>query len=323
MNPVKNNAILSEDPAMKHILQVIENVAPSKASVLITGESGTGKELLARYLHAKSPRAEKKLVAINCAAVPEGLIESELFGHERGSFTGAIQTKVGKFELAHKGTLFLDEIGELPLLLQSKILRALQENEIERVGGKETISVDVRVVAATNRDIKSLVRQGLFREDLYYRINVIPVHIPSLRNRLRDLNLLSTHFVESACVMNGLPIKKLSSASIEKIMQWGWPGNVRELSNVMERAVLLCASSEITPDFLDINSENFDFQNLPFTPGMSIEAAEKYLILKTLEFTHENRTHAAKILGISIRTLRNKLHQYRESKEGGHNEQPV
>ncbi len=308
----KSNAILTVDPTMKRVLQIIENVAQSKASVMITGESGTGKELLARYLHAKSPRSDKKMIAINCAAVPEGLIESELFGHERGAFTGAIQTKIGKFEQAHKGTLFLDEIGELPLALQSKILRAVQENEIERVGGEEVIDVDVRIVCATNRDLKGLVKAGQFREDLFYRLNVIPVHIPSLRNRVGDLKVLATHFVESACIMNGTPIKTLTDESMDKIMQWGWPGNIRELSNVMERAVLLCPESQITPHHLDITIDPQMVQSLPFTPGVSLHEVEKYLILKTLEFTQENRTHAAKILGISIRTLRNKLNEYRK-----------
>lgn len=307
----KSNAIITSDPVLKKVLQILDNVAPSKASVLITGESGTGKELLARYLHAKSPRAERKLIAINCAAVPEGLMESELFGHERGSFTGAIQTKPGKFELANKSTILLDEIGEMPLLLQTKLLRALQENEIERVGGKTTLPIDVRIVAATNKDLKQMVKKGTFREDLFYRLNVIPVHIPPLRNRTTDLKMLTYHFVESACVINGVPIKKISDDALIKIMTWGWPGNVRELQNVIERAVLLCPSNEIAESHLEINSDSFDINSLPFTPGMTLEEVEKFLILKTLAFTDENRTHAAKILGISIRTLRNKLNEYR------------
>ncbi len=320
---MKSNAIITLDATMKKILQILDNVAPSKAAVLITGESGTGKELLARYLHAKSPRAERKMIAVNCAAVPEGLMESELFGHEKGAFTGAIQSKPGKFELANKSTLLLDEIGEMPLLLQTKLLRALQENEIERVGGKSTLPVDVRIVAATNKDLKQLVKKGMFREDLFYRLNVIPVHIPPLRNRVSDLKMLTHHFVESACILNGMSIKKISGDALEKIMKWGWPGNVRELQNIIERAVLLCASDEIDENHLEINSEGFDIKSLPFTPGMTLDEVEKFLILKTLEFTEENRTHAAKILGISIRTLRNKLNEYSHKNKEQDYEQSV
>jgi two-component system response regulator FlrC len=296
---------------MRKILKIAENIAHSKASVLITGESGTGKELLARYIHAKCPRAGKRFVAINCAAVPEGLLESELFGHEKGSFTGAHQTKIGKFETAHQGTLLLDEMGELPLLLQSKLLRALQENEIERVGGRDPIKVDVRIIATTNKDLKKAVQDGQFREDLFYRLNVIPIHIPPLRSRPKDLVMLAKHFVEVACVMNGIPTKELSQNAMNTLISYSWPGNVRELQNVIERTVLLSQNTIIEDQDLNLNFESKTL-DAPFTPGITLGEAEKLLILKTLEFTAQNRTQAAKILGISIRTLRNKLSEYRK-----------
>lgn len=311
----QNHAILTLDPNMRKVLKVAENIAHSKASVLVTGESGTGKELLARYIHSKSPRALKRMVAINCAAVPEGLLESELFGHEKGSFTGAHQSKPGKFELAHQSTLLLDEMGELPLLLQSKLLRALQEGEIERVGGREPIKVDVRIIATTNKDLKKLVQQGLFREDLFYRLNVIPVHVPPLRARPKDLILLAKHFAEVASINNGVPAKQLTQDALNSLLMSQWPGNIRELHNSIERAVLLSQGSEITEDDLNIQMEPNGI-DVPFTPGMSLGEAEKFLILKTLEFTSQNRTQAAKLLGISIRTLRNKLSEYR--KDGEH-----
>ncbi len=311
----QNHTILTLDPNMRKVLKVAENIAHSKASVLVTGESGTGKELLARFIHSKSPRASKRIVAINCAAVPEGLLESELFGHEKGAFTGAHQSKPGKFELAHQSTLLLDEMGELPLLLQSKLLRALQEGEIERVGGREPIKVDVRIIATTNKDLKKLVQAGQFREDLYYRLNVIPVHIPPLRARPKDLILLAKHFVEVACINNGIQAKNLSQEAINNLLVSQWPGNIRELQNVIERSVLLSPNSIISESDLNIQTDDRSI-DVPFTPGMTLGDAEKFLILKTLEFTAQNRTQAAKILGISIRTLRNKLSEYR--KDGEH-----
>ncbi len=303
-----NQSILTADADMRKILKVAENIATSRASVLITGESGTGKELLARYIHSKSPRSQKRLVAINCAAVPEGLLESELFGHEKGSFTGAHQSKPGKFEIASGSTLLLDEMGELPLLLQSKLLRALQENEIERVGGREPIKVDVRIIATTNKDLKKLVQQGLFREDLYYRLNVIPVHIPPLRARPKDLILLAKHFTEHACVMNGLATKEISQEALNHLLIPQWPGNIRELQNTIERAVLLTQKNIIEIEDLNLQVESTSVA--PFSPGMTLMDAERFLIMKTLEYTEQNRTQAAKLLGISIRTLRNKLKEY-------------
>lgn len=313
-----NQSILTSDPDMKKILKVAENIAASRASVLVTGESGTGKELLARYIHSKSPRATKRFVAINCAAVPEGLLESELFGHEKGAFTGAHQAKPGKFEIASGSTLLLDEMGELPLLLQSKLLRALQENEIERVGGREPIKVDVRIIATTNKDLKKLVQQGLFREDLFYRLNVIPIHIPPLRARPKDLILLAKHFTEHACVMNGIPAKELTQEAINQLLIPSWPGNIRELQNTIERAVLLSSKNMIDVEDLNLQLENSPAA--PFSPGMTLMDAEKFLIMKTLEYTEQNRTQAAKLLGISIRTLRNKLNEY---KKEGENEQVI
>jgi len=310
----QNHSILTLDPQMRKILKIAENIAHSKASVLITGESGTGKELLARYIHAKSPRAGKRMVAINCAAVPEGLLESELFGHEKGAFTGAHASKPGKFELAQQSTLLLDEMGELPLLLQSKLLRALQENEIERVGGREPIKTDVRIIATTNRDLKKVVQEGGFREDLFYRLNVIPIHIPPLRSRPKDLAMLIKHFVETACVMNGVPNKEISEDAMNSLLSYAWPGNVRELQNVIERTMLLSQKLIIEEADLNLNMETKS-KDVPFTPGITLGEAEKFLILKTLEFTSQNRTHAAKILGISIRTLRNKLSEYRKEED--------
>ncbi len=308
---MSSKIIRTSDPQMKRILEIAENVAPSRASVLIQGESGTGKELLARYIHTKSNRASKPFTAVNCAALPEGLLESELFGYEKGAFTGAEQRKVGKLEIAHQGTFLLDEISELPLPLQSKMLRFLQEGEIERVGGLKPIPVDIRIIAASNKNLQELVRAQKFREDLYYRLNVIPVEIPPLRHRPLDLDLLSEFFVEMSCSANGLAAKKLDQEARKKIHQWRWPGNVRELQNVIERSVLLTPSDTIFAD--DVKIEGFiqSQKNLTLHPGMTVEEAERLLILKTLEYTAQNRTHAAQMLGISIRTLRNKINEYK------------
>ncbi len=302
--------IISADTKMKRILEIAESVASSRASVLLMGESGTGKELLARFIHTRSSRQNAPFVAINCAAVPEGLLESELFGHEKGSFTGAVQTKLGKFELAQNGTLLLDEMGELPLHLQSKLLRALQEGEVERVGGTKPIKINVRVIATTNRNLEDMVSKGLFREDLYYRLNVIPIIIPPLRLRQKDLEMLALHFLEISCESNARSSKKFSPLALEKIMKYSWPGNVRELENIIERTVLLSQNSIITDSELEIEiSEKLASKTLG--PGMTVFEAEKLLILNTLEYTENNKTHAAKLLGISVRTLRNKLHEYK------------
>lgn len=301
---------------MRKVLETAENVAASRATVLITGESGTGKELLAQYIHAKSNRSSGSFVALNCAAVPDGLLESELFGYEKGAFTGADNRKIGKFELAHQSTFLLDEISELPLNLQSKILRVLQEGEIERVGGVRPIKVDVRIIAATNKNLGQMVQAGAFREDLYYRLNVIPIEIPPLRNRIQDIELLSHKFLESSCAENGLKMKTLGATALDKLKTWAWPGNIRELQNIVERSTLLCANETLEAD--DILIENYESavsQRDELRVGMTVQEAERMLIMKTLDFTSQNRTQAAHILGISIRTLRNKLNEYRE--EGG------
>lgn len=305
--------VTSVDARMIRIYQMAESVATSRASVLITGESGTGKEILARYIHEKSQRRNKRLVAINCAAVPDGLLESELFGYERGAFTGADQRRIGRFELAHESTFLLDEVSELPLLLQTKILRVIQEGEIERLGGTQAIKVNVRIIATTNRSLKKMVEEGKFREDLYYRLNVIPLEIPPLRDRQSDLDALTRAFVTSSCSENGLSQKSISDEIMLDLKHYPWPGNIRELKNFIERSVLLSSSEE-----LEINSAELQVPGLQdglrgdrLRPGMTVEEAERLLIMKTLEYTQQNRTRAAEMLGISIRTLRNKLSEYK------------
>lgn len=303
-----HNLIFTTDSRMKRILEMAESVANSKAAVLISGESGTGKELLARFIHTKSFRSSGCFVAINCAAVPEGLLESELFGHEKGAFTGAYASKPGKFEQAHEGTLLLDELSEMPLLLQAKLLRAIQEGEFQRVGSNKTIKVNVRIIATTNRSLESMVKLGSFREDLYFRLNVIPLHIPSLRERRGDLENLAQHFLETSCDSNGKQLKSFSSDAMAKLSAHSWPGNVRELENVVERAVLLSKSDIITSADLPFEVE---VAAPTLGPGLTVSEAEKLLILNTLEYTRNNKTQAARLLGISVRTLRNKLHEYR------------
>jgi transcriptional regulator with PAS, ATPase and Fis domain len=296
---------------MKKVLQMAESVATSRAAILLLGESGTGKELLARYVHAKSSRSGKEFVAINCAAVPEGLLESELFGYEKGAFTGADQRKIGKFELAHQGTFLFDEVSELPLALQAKLLRVVQEGEIERLGGAKPIKVYVRIIAATNKNLQDMVARGEFREDLYYRLNVIPILIPPLRQRHRDIELLSQLFLEIACEENNCGKRTISREAMQKLLAWKWPGNVRELQNVIERSALLARSEEITTDDIAVQATSVDSPTKPIEVGLTVSEAERRLIVKTLEFTQNNRTQAAHILGISIRTLRNKLNEYR------------
>ncbi len=304
--------IQTADLKMKKLLEMADSIATSRAAILIQGESGTGKELLARYIHSKSSRASKEFIALNCAAVPEGLLEAELFGYERGAFTGADQRKLGKFEVASGGTFLLDEISEMPLHLQTKLLRVIQEGEVERLGGTKPVKVDVRLISASNKNLHSLVTKGLFREDLFYRLNVIPVEIPALRSRPKDIELLARSFIEMSSTVNGMPLKPLSDLGLRKLLNWRWPGNVRELQNVIERAVLLSPGPVI--EELDLHIENFadmrsDRDHL--SVGMTVEEAEKRLIMKTLEHTHNNRTQAAHMLGISIRTLRNKLNEYK------------
>lgn len=300
------------DQKMQKIYEMASNVAVSRASVLITGESGTGKELLARFIHAKSPRAVKRFVALNCAAVPEGLLESELFGFEKGAFTGADQRKLGKFEQAHESTFLLDEVSEMPLLLQAKLLRVLQEGEVERLGGQAPVKVNVRIIATSNRSLEKMVKDGEFREDLYYRLNVIPLHVPALRVRPLDIEMLARHFVAASCEENALPCKVLSESAMRKLKTYRWPGNVRELQNVIERSILLTPAQEVGEEHIMLPETAAEEAPVhSFNPGMTVGEAEKLLIMKTLEFTGQNRTRAAEMLGISIRTLRNKLNEYK------------
>jgi DNA-binding NtrC family response regulator len=326
----ENHAIIFRDPNFAEVLRVAEQVAPSEASILITGESGTGKELLARFVHNKSRRAKEKFISVNCAAIPENLLESELFGHEKGAFTGAVARRIGKFEEANGGTLLLDEISEMDIRLQAKLLRAVQEREIDRVGGNQPVKVDIRVIATSNRDLEKEVRNGAFREDLYFRLNVINLHLPPLRERPRDIQVLSEHFIKRYSESNDLPIRSLSPAVLEMLLQHPWRGNVRELENTLHRAVLLARGTEIGPAAIQLaaagpsGGETAAHQAQPEAQpaggpaatkalvGRTVADVERDLILDTLYHCLGNRTHAANVLGISIRTLRNKLKQYSE-----------
>lgn len=307
-----NRAILTQDPGMARLLSTLEGVAASQATVLINGESGTGKELLARFIHSRSPRAHRPFIAVNCAALPDGLLESELFGHERGAFTGALIRKIGKFEMAHTGTLLLDEIGEITMGLQAKLLRVLQEREVDRVGGRDPVPVNIRVIATTNRTLYREVEQNRFREDLYYRLNVFPVTLPPLRERLADIPMLARHFAAAAASRNGLPLPALSEAALAHLQRLPWKGNIRELENVMERAVLLAGHGVILPEHCPVEIRDATSPLVVPQPGNgSLWEMERDLIFRTLMRVKDNRTHAAKELGISIRTLRNKLREYR------------
>ena len=323
-----SNRIVGASFAMDRLRSQIKLYADTPFPVLIEGESGSGKELVAKSLHLWSKRSGKPYLALNCAAISPTLVEPTLFGYAKGSFTGATQAHSGYFEDASEGTLFLDEIGELPLELQAKLLRVLQEGEIERLGGRAPTKVNVRIIAATNRDLASMVRRGLFREDLYYRLNVVPLKIPALRERRADILDLAKFFSEVSSHLNGRLVRAFSKAAEQRLLEWAWPGNVRELENVVERAVLYA-----TGDSIEVQDLAFD-ENQPgilsnlethapngqvqvssvqaagIAPGMTVSEAERLLIMKTLEYTSQNRTKAAKLLGISIRTLRNKLHEY-------------
>jgi two-component system, NtrC family, response regulator AtoC len=307
-----------KDPEMLKVLELAKNIAVRKATVLITGESGVGKELMARLIHTSSQRSQHPFVATNCAAVPENLLESELFGYEKGAFTGAQQTKLGKFEMADKGTFLLDEISELPLSLQGKLLRVLQESEIERLGGTNTKKIDVRFICTTNRDLREMVSKGEFRQDLFYRLNVIPLAIPSLQSRKKDLTSLVHFFLKKVSDENQMRIKSINVEAMQKLHEWSWPGNVRELQNVIERSCLMSMSETLSAEEIKIDAKQMrDETSVPtlVTTGMTIQEAEKRLILKTLEENGKNRTKAAQILGISIRTLRNKLNEYKLDKQ--------
>ncbi len=301
-----------ESAGYNHISQVVDEVADSNATVLVTGESGVGKEVLARLIHGKSSRAGGPFVKINCAALPDTLIESELFGHEKGAFTGALKTRKGKFEQSHKGTLLLDEIGEMPLAAQSKLLRVLQEREVSRLGSDEEVAVDVRVICTTNRDLQEEVKIGGFREDLFYRLNVIPIHIPSLQDRKDDIELLVSHFIDKFNNEYGYAVEGIDIETLHMLKDYPWPGNIRQLENAMERAMVFTKAGLVTLDKFDLNvtGSKAGAPGAGFSSGMTVAQAEQQLILHTLEECNGNKTKASEMLDISIRTLRNKLHEY-------------
>ncbi len=300
------SSLIAESPSMRRVLQDLEKIAKSQASVFITGESGTGKEVIAGQIHRLSKRFEQPFVKVNCAAIPETLVESEFFGHEKGAFTGAQGRKIGRFELADKGTLLFDEVTEIPLSLQPKLLRAIQEQEFERVGGVKPIRVNIRFLAASNRDMQEAIENKIFREDLFYRLNVVPIHLPPLRERKEDILPLANLFLQKFCRENHKPLKRISEKAAQKLQEYHWPGNVRELANLIERTVVLDFEDLIEPEhlYLEIATQKPKFS------GCSLHEMEKKLILDTLEANHQNRTRAAALLGISIRTLRNKLQEY-------------
>jgi len=306
--------LVTQDPKLLNILELAKNVATSRSTILIQGESGTGKELLAAYVHEHSGFKEEPYVAVNCAALPDTLAESELFGHEKGAFTGAIGRKMGKFELAKYGTVVLDEISEMTLPLQAKLLRVLQEREIDRVGGSQPVAMNARVVAISNVDLKQAVSKGKFREDLYYRINVVPITIPPLRDRKGDIPLLVEHFIEKYCRLNNRDLVKISDAALARLVHHDWRGNIRELENTIERAILISNGTRLLPEhlFLDpADTANHSQPTLSIKSGMTVREMEKQLITQTLQEVRDNRTRAAELLGISIRTLRNKLKEYK------------
>ena len=306
--------IIGRSPAMKKLFETTALVAPSEATVLIFGESGTGKELIANAIHQNSPRKERPLITVNCAALPETLLESELFGHEKGSFTGAIARKQGRFQLAHHSSIFLDEVAEMAPATQAKILRVLQEREFEPLGSTQTIKVDTRVIAATNKNLEEEIKKGRFREDLYYRLNVVSLEVPPIRERREDISLLADFFLKRYAEKNKRVLKGFTPRAMDLLMRYDWPGNVRELENVVERAVIMARGEMITPaEFPDMLQEldpevKATYVNL--SPGRTLKDVEKDMIIRTLEETAGNRTHAAKILGISRRTLQLKLKEY-------------
>ena len=318
-----DHALVVRDPAMLATIRRADQVAAAEASILITGESGTGKEVLARHIHAHSRRGAGPFVALNCAAIPENLLESELFGHEKGAFSGAIARRVGKFEAADGGTLLLDEISEMDIRLQAKLLRAVQEREIDRLGGNGPVHVNVRILATTNRDLPVEVTAGRFREDLYFRLNVVALRIPPLRERPADIAALAEHFARRYAELNGVALRRLTQAAHDRLARYAWRGNVRELENTIHRAVLLSTGDAIDADAIELGPEPAtatpgSTAAAPLSPagtlaalvGRTVDDVERDLILQTLSHTFGNRTHAATILGISIRALRNKLRDY-------------
>lgn len=309
----ENHALIYGDKKTENILKIAKQIAPSEASVLLTGSSGTGKEIFSRFIHDNSRRANKKFVAVNCAAIPETLLESELFGYEKGAFTGAVARRIGKFEEASDGTLLLDEISEMDIGIQAKLLRAIQEKEIDRIGGKAPIKVNTRIIATSNRDLEAAVANGTFRQDLYYRLNVISLNIPDLKDRPGDIIVLAKHFIKKYSELNDLPMKDLSAAAEKALLAYPWPGNVRELENTMHRAVLMSVGDEIDTEAVMLpETKTQEPETAPSVVGQTVAGMERRLIIDTLKSTLGNRTAAANILGISIRTLRNKLKQYQD-----------
>lgn len=330
-----SQSFIFRDPVMKATVAMADQVAPSEASIFITGESGTGKEVIARYLHEKSKRSRKQFVSVNCAAIPENLLESELFGHEKGAFTGAVARRIGKFEEADGGTLLLDEVSEMDIRLQAKLLRAIQEREIDRVGGSKPVKVDIRIIATSNRNLTEAVTAGTFREDLFFRLNVVNLRVPPLRDRPADIAALSKYFAEKYADVNKVEARPVSDEALRQLVSHNWPGNVRELENAMHRAVLLATGDSIGPSAIllpDGSGHLTGYETVAATPvsnsqpdhtglanadievanlvGKTVAEVERELIIDTLKHCLGNRTHAANILGISIRTLRNKLNLY-------------
>lgn len=343
----ESHTLVFKAPKMQSVVEMAEKIAPSDASVLITGESGTGKEIMARFIHRKSKRSSGTFISVNCAAIPENLLESELFGHEKGAFTGAVARRIGKFEEANNGTLLLDEISEMDLRLQSKLLRAIQEKEIDRVGGTKPVKVNIRILATSNRNLQKEVAAGRFREDLYFRLNVINLQLPPLRERIEEIPALAELFVQKYSKANGLPPRPFSESALTKLKSHGWSGNVRELENICHRAVLMASGNKIEaeavllPSISPANPGTVAVEtpvatampaSAPASPppamplpasggnkvliGRTVADVEKEMIIETLDYCLGNRTHAANILGISIRTLRNKIKQYGD--EGVH-----
>jgi two-component system response regulator HydG len=306
--------IIGKSRKMREVFEILAMAAPSDAMVLIRGESGTGKELIANAIHQNSPRASNPFIKVNCAALPESLLESELFGHERGAFTSAVAMRKGRFELADGGSIFLDEVSEMSPAMQAKLLRVVQEHEFERIGGMETMKVDVRIISSTNRDLELEVKEGRFREDLFYRLNVISVPLPPLRERKEDIPLLAEHFLSIYSEKNRRLIKGFLPRTLDLFMRYDWPGNIRELENTMERSVIMTRGEYISPGDLPVNIRTLDGEleeeNTGVEPGWSIREVEKDLIVKTLEQTNGNKTKAAEILGITRKTLQNKLKEY-------------
>lgn len=328
----ESHAMIAGDPSMKAVVQIVDRIAPSDATILITGESGTGKEVMSRYIHNKSKRAKGPFISLNCAAIPESLLESELFGHEKGSFTGALARRIGKFEEANGGTLLLDEVSEMHPSLQAKLLRAIQERVIDRVGGTAPVKIDIRLVATSNRDMEAAVKSGQFREDLYFRLNVVGVALPALRERPADILPLAEMFAAKYSEQNGIPLKKFSAAASAKLQAHHWQGNIRELENTIHRAVLVSQEQEIEGSAVLLSGQKTTsvvqtaqaviektaaVQGKPEASspmiGRTVADMERELIINTLDHCLGNRTHAANILGISIRTLRNKLKEYNDS----------